>query len=635
MRKTNKKLSKLVDDKSGVILVTVIFIVAMALVFITTALTISIANRQRVYSNATSDQARLTVTSLSQALWQAIYSQQINDQMLYNLAKGSTNNGSLVTFTSADVPGMGQGGSVATAYFYLIQDSNPATHTFRKIGIECKCEIDGVAQYYTMVLQENQGESMPPKMFNFVVNLGDGGILNRCSIGMTVGSCSNDRSSSVRYNDPDNVVFIHQNTQNTAEGLGLYSTVITDGYLRAFDTAIIGDVYCLGENSGLLFGNNPNLIRSNAGQGNVYFWGSRIPFAQLAADGVSYRSVGDQQININQGVSNMYFDTRETQDEHGNTVYTGFENFSMTIEPQTLNGLNNSSGRFYYDSPNVRSHLGYRNGGDTSGRWSLQSNANWVEANGMDDYLTTDPDLIDTIDELVGPNGYQTELALAAQPGHTLNMSTVSGLSAGVYLVDSSATITRTINCDLSGGNVIIVLDDNVTLTMNEGGYIIMTHGGSGDLIFLLKSGAEIRFNDDARSGSGIVDLDCFTGAYTSAANIDQTTVPRCKIFSLYTGGTPVGFYGNAGNTLTAFLGFFPQDSSTTGGGGKLYVNAGGTGLVYYGRISAGGINEIGGSPLNIPYCPNEPSSQDSRDYAYRDATNYSVCTDECGYFTA
>ena len=189
MRRTNKKVMKKADDKKGVILITVIFIVAMALLFITTALTISIASRQRVYSNAKSDQARLTVTSLAQSIWQAIYSQQISDADLESLAT----TGTIVTFANSSIPGMVPGsGASSTAYFYHPDETNN-----KKIAIECKCEIDGVAQYYRLVLIKNSGEGTPTPMFPSVVNLGDGGMLNSINFGID--------ASQVGVNLPDSV----------------------------------------------------------------------------------------------------------------------------------------------------------------------------------------------------------------------------------------------------------------------------------------------------------------------------------------------------------------------------------------------------------------------------------------------
>ena len=637
MRKTNKKPSGLLT-KSGVILVTIIFIVALALIFITTALMISIAGRQRVYTNAKNSQARLTVTSLSQMLWQAIYSQQITDADLVALAHGS-GNGSIVLFDSSDVPGMGIGDSECSAYFYCDGPSGDAS----KIGIECKCEIDGIAEYYTLVLERNRGEDAPPRMFNFVVNLGDGGHLNRTSIGMTASSVSNDRGNMNRHTADDNIVFIHNPTTNDAEGLGLYSRTITDGYLSAFDSVIAADLFIIDPNpgdlttgtahAGLMFGNNPNLNQGGT-VGDVYFWGTPSPFMQW--DGSNTNPLTTTQINWNGGVNNLYFDSVEvTNPDDGTTTYSGFENFGITVDSQTLN----IGGNWTYDRAAVINGLSYMNGTGSSSKWQLDEGANWVSSLGIESYTTVDDALIDTIDEVVGPDGYAAELAEAYEDGHTLNLNTATSLSAGTYLVSANATITDTINVDLSAGDVVIVVDDNKTVTLNKNGYLALLSGGDGELIFLLQSGAQIILNNDSDNSSGIYDVDCFLSTATSyydATGLDQTKIPRCRIFSLYTGGTPVRVLGNAGNkVLTAFLGFYPQSTPNASGGGHFYVNAAGTGFCYYGRISAGGIDEIGASQLIVPYCPNDPESVDIRATAYRDLTDFSVVADESGYFTA
>lgn len=628
MRKTNKKHSGLLT-KSGVILVTIIFIVALSLIFITTALMISIAGRQRVYTNAMNSQARLTVTSLSQMIWQAIYSQQITDRDLVALANG-TGHGSVVVFEDSDLPGMGLGDSDCSAYFYCLGAGNKPN----KIGIECRCSIDGITEYYTLVLERHKGEDAPPKMFNFVVNLGEGGVLDRSCFGMDAVTLNNSRSSMARFDADDNVVFIHKPTTNSAEGLGFYSTTLTDGYLRCFDSVIAADVFCLGADSGLMFGNNPNLIAAGS-TGSVYFWGSSNPLVQSTDGGATINTI-TSQINWNSGIENLYFDSIETTDESGNVTYTGFEDFDTTIYANTLSSV---TGNFYYDRDEVRSHLSYDHDAErTSSVWSSDPGQNWVSSLGMDSYLTTDPALIDTIDELEGPLGYQAEIAEAYEDGHELDIDSVASISGGTYLVDANATITSTINVDLSGGDVVIVVDDGTTININKNGYIVCTSGGDGELIFLLQSGAQIVFNQDSDNNCGIYDVDCYrsgTTDYFDGTNLDQTKIPRCRIFSLYTGGTPVKVSGNAGGkALTAFLGFYPQSDPNGTGGGAFEVNAAGVGFVYYGRISAGRIIQNGASPLLIPYCPNDPESVDVRNTAYRDLTDFAVVPNECGYFT-
>ena len=152
MRNTSKKSSKLTGRRRGVILITVLFIVAMAVIFITTALTISLATRRRIYENTKDDQARLTAVSTAQTIWQAIYAQQITDAQLRSLAKGNTNKGTVIEFKSDDIPGMVAGSNASTtAYFFNFQNASGED----RIGIEVKCDIDGHVQYYTMALKQN------------------------------------------------------------------------------------------------------------------------------------------------------------------------------------------------------------------------------------------------------------------------------------------------------------------------------------------------------------------------------------------------------------------------------------------------------------------------------------------------
>ena len=85
---------------------------------------------------------------------------------------------------------------------------------------------------------------------------------------------------------------------------------------------------------------------------------------------------------------------------------------------------------------------------------------------------------------------------------------------------------------------------------------------------------------------------------------------------------------------MTAYLGFYPSTSNAPGGG-KLSLNNIGNTDVFYGRISAGGIDgHDTGNFLYVPYCPGLPGTVDTRNSAYRDNTDYSVVVDECGYFT-
>ena len=66
-------------NKQGIILVMVLMILAMAMIFISAALLLTNSTRNRLYRNAEQSQARLTVTSAAEMIYQAISTQEIYD----------------------------------------------------------------------------------------------------------------------------------------------------------------------------------------------------------------------------------------------------------------------------------------------------------------------------------------------------------------------------------------------------------------------------------------------------------------------------------------------------------------------------------------------------------------------------
>ena len=664
MRKTNKKLSKLVDDKSGVILVTIIFIVAMALIFITTALTITIANRQRIYTNAKSDQARLTVTSLSQALWQAIYSQQINDDMLYDLANGSTGNGSLVTFECSDIPGMGtaSSGTSATAYFYLIQEENLSAdpQVLRKIGIECKCEIDGDTQYYTLVLEKHQSEGQPASWFDVGLNLGDGGEFSSCVMGWDVDYLpSNYITSMPTYSQyvswrpsggatDDNIAVLHNPTFSGIDNMGFYANVVTDGTLSFNDATYARDMYFIGRNAGVTYGDsNQNIaaVYNQNGQevsshpanpqlGEFHFYGSEHPFT-----GRNYTSWWPPVYTL-APVTNNTFSWRGVESMH-------FTRSTDTSYTQFNGGIGTLTGQFFDNGNGIQSvyiddGITYTNGSSYD-RIRRPSDASWQadDAASYVSYLTPDSGKTDTIDELIGTDGvFAGKCPSEADTDALSTYNSVGNALTGIHLFSGEQEIPagETVYVDVSHGDVIVFMDENSNITFGSNSYIQVSGGGDGRFIILLKSGARVIITDY----SGIYETNCFNSysdfSDVSLANLDQSVAPKTFIFALYTGASganaPVIFAQNGNRVLTANLGFYPQTNPNGSGGCHFaYYDCGGDD-VYYGRISAGGMDKMNGNFFYMPYCPSPPGTAPDRDTAYRDNTDYSVVQAESGYFT-
>lgn len=77
-----KRLGKTKKSKQGAILVVVVLILALAMIFIASALMLTQATRNRLYGNAMSSQARLTVTAASEVFWEAVEMQEITDAQI-------------------------------------------------------------------------------------------------------------------------------------------------------------------------------------------------------------------------------------------------------------------------------------------------------------------------------------------------------------------------------------------------------------------------------------------------------------------------------------------------------------------------------------------------------------------------
>jgi len=650
MRKTNKQSTRLADDKKGVILITILFIVAVALIFITTSLLISISARQRVYTNAKSDQARLTVTSMAQSIWQAIYSQQLNDTELAGLANGNT----LIRFNSSDIPGMnGYTDTDATAYFYTIAADASGNPT--KIGIECKCEIGGETQYYTLILKKNQGEGVPHPMFQMTVELGNPGMFNSFNVGVDASRCSaadTDRRHQWEYHLPDgtypddNIVFLNGDATSNRDGSGFYSRVIATGHCYLRNAVFTDDVFFVGQNSVLDFENTSSLNAPDnhyeTRRGNAYFWGTNRPFATTEVNATTTMET----------FNNIYFDYRDidatTSSVQLNTTSTGFTNDGgYTIDGRPyLRGYNNThpwniAGNVHYEAGGGGAYLSSAPSG-----WQSFSNGTDMVSN-INTYLTVEDSMIDTVGEVTDPSGgYGTHSDHSDAIEIT---SATTNLTGGnfYYIGSSGLQLKKPITCDVSGGPITIYVLGNLTILNDSGtsaGFIINTPAGAENYVnFVLENSASISVSArNTSTFSGFVDSRCFGGSTSyTYANIDQTSIPRFFIFSGYTGGTAMtlGDSGtNGGVVCTAFLGFFPSTTRGNNGSSLMLhnVNAG-TGMVFYGRIACGSIpnsTDAGGN-LNIPYCPSIQGQLNYRQEAYRDNTDYSVVADECGYFTA
>ena len=117
MRKFNKKKG----SRQGAILVTVVFILAFAMIFIAAAMMLTQSTRKRVYEEAESSQARLTVTSVAEAFYRSIQKCEFKDADLIELSKGPTTIHVEASATAGKIPGLEDEGVSSSASYTTVK----------------------------------------------------------------------------------------------------------------------------------------------------------------------------------------------------------------------------------------------------------------------------------------------------------------------------------------------------------------------------------------------------------------------------------------------------------------------------------------------------------------------------------
>lgn len=134
-----RRKGKLKKSKQGSLLIIVVLILALAIIFISSAMMLTQATKDRLYDNAMSSQARLTVTAASEAFIEALETQEINDDQFDLLISDSLGHAKIGQHGNSDkikmlvdgVPGMSSSPDNCTyvdIYFPTAADVNKVAH---------------------------------------------------------------------------------------------------------------------------------------------------------------------------------------------------------------------------------------------------------------------------------------------------------------------------------------------------------------------------------------------------------------------------------------------------------------------------------------------------------------------------
>ncbi len=228
-----KRFNKKQGSKQGIILLTVVFILAMAIIFISACMLMTRATRDRMYWKAEQSQARLTVTSAAEAFYQALEVGDFKESDLKKLATGSAS-GIYMTATDATgkcLPGMGTTSDNCTMLSLKAKDAK-CSEIYAYLTTTIGTEKESVKITFKM-----KDKATPQGLFQNPVDYnGTTGTINFDDMGKVMNGS----------NPSDNFLVVRKGTHTTDSSSNIYSDVIfVSGDVKDFVSKLHGDVVFL------------------------------------------------------------------------------------------------------------------------------------------------------------------------------------------------------------------------------------------------------------------------------------------------------------------------------------------------------------------------------------------------------
>jgi hypothetical protein len=617
-----RKLNKQPDSKRGAILVMVVFILAMAIIFISACLMLTQATRQRAYVEAESSQARLTCTSCAEAFYQALMTQEFSDKTIETLAKA--NSTLTVQIKSTTMPGMtAAADNCTTLHLY-----HPAGLSSSIIYADFKTTIGTSVEGCRIVFKH---QTTPPKSDIFSNQIDVAGDMDSYfDIASGAGAPAGV--------DDNNVVIRGDYKTNTTGNIDTYSNIIftgdADGSTIRFERTerYHGDVVFL-KDAKMDWGSTQGTF-----MGNVFFIGESGEAA--FTNGSASRSYGAD-------TSNWVFVNRQVSNDSPNLVSSMLDAANSTL-------ILNSSFAWSADHNSAIAGTSQYSG------WQDAFNA---DPSSLTDTLSNKASVYAAADYSTDENKYPTTTAAFNAIGvpsshasasctnttlsafvNTYNYATYSNAApAGTYFFQASG---NSVGYDTDGTPLVVILDGNqdytfyfaanTTFTMNRVIFAVVNPNSNHRQTFVLETGAKLNTPSTSNLSStayrtGFVSTYRATGTSpetlynlitTGSISTDQATVydsvHKPSIF-IYGAGSNTIHLQRSG-ILEAYVGLFDTDySSSTStieftNDKEWYV---------YGRWQVPNISNATSQPINLRYCPN-PNSKDTDPYILQ-VSSYSV----------
>ena len=648
LRKFSKKNPSAKQSKRGVILVTILFILAISFVLITAAMLMTKGTRDRLYARAESSQARLTATAVAQAFHEAYSNHTLSEGAMSTILTSNRAGNPLTITAGPDLPGLTSAADNCTKLTVVPHPSLADTY-----WIDITTTIGTESSTVRLAYKPHQSGSHSAT-FQHQLQLGSGGRLENIVVGTTINTTNEtyDNSTISMYPATNNTVLSLGGSTSWGGQTHIASTLYCDSTLGSgSNTQMYGDVVFFGSNSGL----NLHGLSGSSFHGNN---GSDLYFLDGGSSVIWYDSNSINSTNID-----SY--------GHNNEWICGFDNvtfYNSGMHVQLNQNIQQSENYYSYNGAvtnpaNDYTQMSFGNT-DAESAWTSRFgdyNADTVSPTSTQTISMAVSDYLGKIsaghyndpDPAARPNGktYAQFLSdcnintmIAADPSSAPGTPfPVFGtgnhtLTAGTYILGGSGASSLNIGngnkvtCDLNSGVYIFYVQGDFTF---KTGTIEFINGDIADVnhtaYFIIAQSASLRFIPynvtvgSVKYPTGIVSANCFApGAATQRKTIDQTAKPSVLVIgagcSVYNRCLPAAgsdhvsdgqiyYYGNGEESiLTAYVNLLPLIAPTTttpaSGYGSVCGGQGGNNMIFYGRLYCNQCYGGNGSCLVMPYCP-------------------------------
>jgi hypothetical protein len=625
------KRSKL-RGRSGGMLILVLIIMAVGVILITSAMSITIASRNRYYSDTISGQARLTATAAVKSIVGAVETQEIRDIEIEALAA----NNATLTITAANgtskSSGAGTGNSIApgiaTAANSFTQATfsyypNATAKTYVVVDVVTGLTANGATtgtEHVRAFLKYNPPTAGTVDAFGAMVTAGGDGASNVFR-NFVVGQGATAGASS-------NYVILHGNF-NVGEGtIKSYGDVVYTGLVAgASGVTYSGDIVFYGDKAGIT-GTSGDAFNA---QGSLLFIGEDPALASVfrntdgskrsntsglaggvkGLDGIYFyntsfiSSQGEGFYPASSAAWNIFVDGTSTFKETMGYVHTGTyggENPNVSTNDKMIK-LSSTSTVTYNSSKtiNVVATQSAKFTGDIKTAAQKYMSADWEAAAERK---------VPTTAQAISMTGYSASSLTSATLLSGTALTTNGTYTAGAYKINASAgtAITGELEFDLTNNDITLYIYGSGTQTIganNNPGLIKFTNGGAHWGRIILVQNVNLKLVEDYTSG---VDNGILSTPHTAPDQIATSASGKPYLYIIGLGGNKVDAYQFS--RIEGYIGMYgnPSVTATDSAGSILFHN----GPYAYGRFEAinlGNPADTGGSFINLYYCPgpNDP----------------------------